>query len=137
MRPTAVVAALEHRMDKDDRSKLVGGFPEHVERGVIEHTTLALRLGADHRALETGGMRLAEHLGGARTVLQRNRRHRHKARLPHRGLRQMRIDQPRPGGPFRCRNLIGKHVEPATNHLAFDLLFVHPFQARGHVAQRL
>ena len=80
----AVVAALEHRMDEDDRAELVGGLPERIERGIVEHAALALGLGADHRALEAGGMRLAQHFGGARAVLQRHGGERHEARLAHR-----------------------------------------------------
>ena len=133
----AVVAALEHRMDEHDRAKFVGGFPERRQRGIVEHAAFAFGLGADHGALEAGGMRLAQHFGGARAVLQRHGGERHEARLAHRGLRQMGVDQPRPGRALLRRHFVGEHVEPAADHLTLDLLLVHPFQAGRQIAQRL
>jgi hypothetical protein len=96
-----------------------------------------LGLGADHGTSEARGMRLAQHLGGARAVLHRHGGQRHEAWLALCGLCQVRVDQARPFSALLRRHLIGEHVEPAADHLALDLLLVHPLQARGHVAQRL
>jgi hypothetical protein len=81
-------------------------------------------------------VRLAQHFRGARAVLQGHGGERHEARLAQRGLRQMGIDQARPGSTLLRRHFIGEHIEPATDHLPLDLLLVHPFQPAGQIAQR-
>ena len=74
---------------------------------------------------------LTQHFGGAGAILQRNGGERHEARFAHRGLRQMGVDQARPPGALLGRQFIAEHIEPAANHLALDILVVHPFQTRG------
>src|SRR5580698_2176119 len=49
----------------------------------------------------------------------------------------MRIDQPRPLHALRRRHFVAEHVEPAADYLTFDLLLIHPFQARWQIAERL
>ena len=133
----AIVTALEHRMRRHDRAKFIGRFPERIERGIVEHAALAFRLGADHDALEAGGMGFAQHLGGKLAILGRHGGERDEARLGLGGLRQMRVDEARPGGTFRGGQVVAVHVEPAGDDLAIDLLLVHPLQAAGQIAQRL
>ena len=123
-------------MDEQRAAELVGRAPERIERGIVEHAADALRLRPDHRACKARRMRLAQHLRGARAVLQRHGGERDQARLCPRGGEQMLVREARPARAFLRRQFVAEHVEPAADHLALDLLLVHPFQPGGKIAQR-
>ena len=117
----AVVAALEHRMDEHHRRR-ARRPPPRTDRATGSSSTPPTPFGwvPIIAPVKPAAMRLAQHFGRARAVLQRHGGERNEPRLALGGLRQMRVDQPRPGRALLGRQFVAEHVEPAADDLAFD-----------------